>query len=323
MAAPDCTELLSGLLSIERGRAEALLSRFSAAVASSLLERGSVSVRGLGSFSIRYTPPERRAGEEGWVYAPPSNAIAWRRRGGTDETPEMLRRRLRMEPDEARRAAAAFAKAFRAAMRGREGLVLPGFGRFGSAGKRSLGFRPEPGLLELANGDYHGLASISMAAPVRRRRSALAGALLLVLVSFGAGFLSVRFGAVGGFPDPLRPALPPPAAMAPAPPAPVPPPAPPEQGVLLEEGEFTIVLATFSQRGTALREQARLDSSGLRSALWPAWQDGRKYWRLRTGRYALRSEAVGAMRSMPHPIAGGAYIQKVIKRVVSNAEKEL
>ncbi|TCD47918.1 HU family DNA-binding protein [Chlorobium sp. N1] len=328
MAASDCIERLSGLLGLERDRARSLLSRFSAAMASALLDGGAVSVRGLGSFSVSYSAPSRMERDGERVYTPPSNTLAWQRQTRGDDTLQLLRTGLALEEDEARKIARALKKAFTATLRRREPLLLSGFGRFELSEKNRVRFRPESGLLELANGSYEGLASIPMASPVRRRMAVPAlVALFAVLAAFVGGFLAFRSGTIAGLPQaPLGWFRPEPARVAapslPPPPPVVAPPAPAE-GVLLDEGEFTIVLATFSLRSTALRELSRLDSSGVVSAVWPAWQAGRKYWRLRTGRYRDRSEAVEAMHAMPHAVAGGAYIQKVIKRVVSHGEKEL
>ncbi|ABB23229.1 SPOR domain-containing protein [Pelodictyon luteolum] len=328
MAASDCIERLSGLLALDEGAAGSLLARFSRAMSAELLERGSVAVRGLGSFRISYSPPLRESAESGWVYTAPSNAVVHGRRTGRDQTRYLLRTRLQMDEGDLKRTSRALYKAFSGAL-GRNGaLILPGFGRFREDASGHSVFRLEPGLHELINSDYQDLASIGMDAPLRRRRFAsVAGAAALALVCFAAGFLTVRSGVVTDLAHLLTGVfrseeLPQPIPL-PPPPAPALSSGSVAENVLLEEGEFTIVLATFTRRPTAIREQARFDSAGITAVVWPARQDGRDYWRLRTGRYRLRSEALEAMHGMPQRIAGGAYIQKVIKRVVSNGEKEL
>ncbi|KZK73509.1 MAG: hypothetical protein A3K90_01910 [Pelodictyon luteolum] len=323
MAATDCIERIAGLLALDEGAAGSLLARFSAAMSAELLERGSVAIRGLGSFRISYSPPLREASESGWVYTAPSNAVLHSRRAGRDQTRDLLRTRLQMDESNLKRTSRAMHKAFSGALDRNEAIILPGFGRFTAEAHGHAVFRLEPGLLQIINSDYQDLPSIGMATPLKQRRFAsLAGVAALALVCFAAGFFTVRSAMVPDLPRLPAGVFPPQEQQLPVPqPAPVSAVVPDE--VLLDEGEFTIVLATFTRRMTAEREQVRFDSAGVKAVVWPARQDGRDYWRLRTGRYRFRSEAVEAMRGLPQRIAGGAYIQKVIKRVVSHGEKEL
>jgi nucleoid DNA-binding protein len=325
MAATDCIERLAGLLVLDEGAAGSLLARFSAAMSAELLERGSVAVRGLGSFRISYSPPLREASESGWVYTAPSNAVLHSRRAGRDQTRDLLRTRLQMDESNLKRTSRAMHKVFSGALDRNEAIILPGFGRFTAEAHGHAVFRLEPGLLQIINSDYQDLPSIGMATPLKQRRFAsVAGVAALALVCFAAVLFTVRSAMVPDLPGLPAGVFPPAERQLPVPqPAPAPVSAVVPDEVLLGEGEFTIVLATFMRQRTAETEQVRLDSAGVKAVVWPARQDGRDYWRLRTGRYRFRSEAVEAMRGLPPRIAGGAYIQKVIKRVVSHGEKEL
>jgi len=97
----------------------------------------------------------------------------------------------------------------------------------------------------------------------------------------------------------------------------------PAQPALLEAGEFTVVLATYTSEMKARREVARLDSTGIQAALWPAYANGVKYWRIRTGRFADRNDARLAVRALGENVVPVPYIQEVKKQVLKNGKKSM
>jgi len=81
------------------------------------------------------------------------------------------------------------------------------------------------------------------------------------------------------------------AVPAPAPPAAVDP-------VLLDAGEFTVILATYTSEMKARLEVRRLDSVGIQTALWPAYSNGVKYWRIRIGRFSRQKRCKGGNKGV-------------------------
>lgn len=338
----DFTVDLAGRLGCDVASAARSRQAFSAAMAGKLLERGKVSLKGLGSFTVAYVPASRRKGSGGPVYLPPRNTVLFsRRQTGSDDTLSLALAVPGIEGEEAQAFARTLAAQLSAAVKARRELPFEGFGRCVPEGRSAYRFEPEESLALLVNRTYAGLGEINVPASVDAGAGSMRPMGPLFHFATGAALLLVIAGTLlmlhpvdlvqvatslrkGGADEPamrVQPvALEAPAA--PAPTAPLVPPAP-KDSVLLEQGEFTLVLATFSREETALREQERLAGLGVEVAVWPAYADGKRYWRLRTGRFTERYAARNARRELPDVVGAPAYVQEVLKRVVHHGKTSL
>jgi len=66
---------LTELLETDASGASYLLKEFTGSMSRELLLHGRFGVKGLGLFTVAYTAPQKKRGEEGWFYAPPVQSI--------------------------------------------------------------------------------------------------------------------------------------------------------------------------------------------------------------------------------------------------------
>ncbi|MEI8031957.1 MAG: HU family DNA-binding protein [Chlorobiaceae bacterium] len=330
----DLIDQLASQLQMDEAEAGRMLSAYGGAMAAELLDAGRLSVRGLGSFRVVHSPSAKKSTSGGVVLTPPSNRLVHDfRLSGRDGAAALAVSRLSMKRDDAAGFARWLAGAAGDAVKNRRGIHLNGFGRF-SVEQGSYRFTPEPSLEELLNCDYRGLQDVVIpgAGRVRGSRSGrllpyALPALLLFVVAVSVAFY--RSGGPGGKDalealsfqasrlighSPVSQEHPRPAFAATSPRPAVP------DSLLLEHGEYTIVLATFRQQATAERELIPLRTAGIVAYIWPASLDGLKYFRLMTGKFSSRSAAALRLKELPGKAAGDGYVQQVYKRVVLHGE---
>ncbi|MEI6847253.1 MAG: SPOR domain-containing protein [Chlorobiaceae bacterium] len=337
----DCTEQLAGLLTIDISEALRLLNGFSSAMVAELLAQGKLSIKGLGMFTVTHVPPEKKSTSSGTVYTPPANRLVFDSRiSGADDTLRIAVSRVSMSSEQAVRFGRSLASILTEAVKQKREIVLNGFGRF-SFDKGSYGFVPERSLEQLFNKEYQDLKEIvvSRLEPVQGKSKwkmppylvPLSAFALAVFLLFAVLFTMRRTDihiALPSFVKQSRRSLPP-AALPKAVGVKVTPHAVPVaqvgavDSVVLEKGEYTIVLATFHTKKRALKKLAPLRSEGITSFIWPAYTDSVTYYRLMTGKFSSLSAASEHLKTMHETTFGGRpYIQQVIKSVVLHREKE-
>jgi len=336
MTKHDFIEEFAGLLDMDIQEAHLLLNSFSGAMVAEFLAHGKFSIRGLGRFAVREVTPVKKSTVSGTVYTPPGNKVIFHR--GVyldDDTVRIAVERVSMRPDDAVRFGRTFANVLGRACKEKRELVFNGFGRFTLEDGR-YGFVPERSLEALMNREYQDLDEVVVSPQLRvvsaegKRRTAPAAillstviaALLLLVYLYGSQIqdsvthsfaqLSLSLSPVS---SPMAPKVISEVVTA-------------VQGggadsVVLEKGDYTIILATFRSGSTARKELRLLRSMGVSAYIWPAFSAGLKYHRVMTGRLSSREEASVHQKRLPEKIVGSSYIQHVIKRVVLHAEKEL
>ena len=314
--------------------AEHYLPLLSGGMRAELIGKRSVMVCGLGSFILRHYPARRRSGKGGMEYLPPGNRVVFE--AGTVSRQvftELMLSRLPIDRAEAERLSDIFPAFFRSRLHENGAIVFPGFGRIFTENGQSR-FEPDTALEDLLNSEYRNMGPIALSysepeMPFWKMLLVPAAAMVvLVLVTAGLLFLSGRRNPL---PDaatalqqaPLRhspdrePSLPDNSltkrAGTPA----------PETGVLLEKGEYTVVLATFLSKRTAEKELAGYTVPGTRVFIWPVTGRGKNYYRLAAGRFAGSGEALAWKDSTDFGRFRDIYIQQANRRVVLHGEEGL
>ena len=338
----DLIEELAELLNVETEESGRLLNAFFSAMVTELLAERKLSVKGLGSFSVSHVPLKKKSNASGTTYTTPCNRLNYDRKiSGSDDTARIASLRLLTSPGEVKPIARAFAKAFSTAFQQKREIRINGLGSF-SIDNGAYGFLPERSLEELLNREYQNLEEVVL--PLndkpqgRKERKKLGYAIPLSLL-FGLSLLVAYFyysspEAPVSIPAPLyresklKAVVHQEAVIVQKPPV--------ESvssnelsgssvsdSLILEKGEYTIVLETFRMEQTALKEIERLREQEIVAYVWPGALNGVKYFRLMTGRFSDRDRAKESLKSMPKKIAGGAYIQQVIKKGVFHGAKGL
>jgi len=147
-------------------------------------------VKGLGLFTVAYTAPQKKRGEEGWFYAPPVQSIVWRARCGKDDTLHLVLNGMHLEAGEAERVSWALGRVFSRAGKKRLDLHLAGFGVFGSVGK-GYGFTADEGIISILNSDYEGLKgdAIIVCRPLRHSKNCCSFCVCACLFGYGGVLL--------------------------------------------------------------------------------------------------------------------------------------
>ncbi|NTW68633.1 MAG: hypothetical protein HGB23_02140 [Chlorobiaceae bacterium] len=333
----DFIEELAILLATDTQDVHRFLNSFSGAMVAELLEHGKLSIKGLGRFAVMPLPPVKKITVAGTIYTPPGNRLIFERElFGNDNARLIAVARVGMAPGEAERFASSLAKVFGRAFKEKRELLLNGFGRF-SLEKGVYGFVADSSLEALLNREYQDLDEVvvtqsdSVHASSHRNISpyaflvtAVIAAGILLSVFYGRQIADVVLQAVAA--EQLSPPVP---SAAPVERSDVSSGAAPsfqggtEDSVVLEKGEFTLIVATFRSESTARKESALLRSKGIATFIWPAFAGGVKYFRLMTGKFSEREQAAVYLKGMPKKMVVSAYIQHVIKRVVLHGKKEL
>ncbi|NTU53378.1 MAG: SPOR domain-containing protein [Chlorobiaceae bacterium] len=338
MAGETAGDILAGILGIEREEAQRRLDRFSGGMTAELLDRGRLSVDGLGLFSLIHEQPVREKTSSGTLYLPPRNGVIFEHRPErAGDSAAIASGRLDMEASEARRFAKALSAMFKQLGKGSGSVELRGFGSFTVTSGR-FQFLADPSLEELLNSLYGGLKSIvvqehqqpTLSPPIPGKPLSLKKVLLVVAaVSLlaGGGFLFQQIPRFD-FDSPKREAASMPGDQAPRDQASSAQLVPtsvsaPADSVLLLKGRFTVVAATFSTRKVARQEMRRLSGIGHRIRIWPVRQDGIRYYRLVLGDFATWRTARDSMKVIPAGLPGNSYIQQAHKNVVLYGEQGL
>ncbi len=335
MAAETAPDILAAQMGIDSDEAQRLLDRFAGGMTAELLDRSRLAIDGLGSFSIVHEQAQRQKAADGTRYQPPSNQVAFtpRPKSGGD-TAAIASVRLDMASDEADRFAQAFVGMVEQVRVAAGRFELRGFGSFTIVSGKYR-FQPDPSLEALLNTAYDGLKTIvipgqsdgksgSDDAEGRGRigQTRLLVAALLLLA--GSWFLYRHYFS-SGFrftPAPAASTVVP--SIEEKPVLAVPPKPPEPDSLLLREGRYTVIVATFASKKGARREWQRLAELGYQIRFWPVTSGGERYYRLVTGDFATRRAALDSMKSMLH---GGlpkhSYIQQAHKNVVLYGEQGL
>jgi len=339
MAAETAIDTLARLLGVDREEAQQRLDRFACVMTAELLDRKSLSIDGLGIFSVVHEQAVREKTSSGTRYLPPVNRVVFEaRKEAAGESARIASRRLEMDSAEAGRFAQAFADMSEEVKRGVGRLELRGFGSLTTVSGQ-FRFQPEASLEALLNIAYDGLKEIVIpesrtemeALPHSDEPGGMKKVVVFVatvsLLACG-WFLYRQFSpevfeslsggrsAVIDTPAPvvvnasLPDAVPDTGSLAP-------------DSVMLAKGRFTVIVATFNTRKVARQEMARFSGSGLRVMVWPVRQNGMRYYRLVTGDFETRLAALDSMKAMPRGLFRNFYIQQASKNVVLYGEQGL
>jgi len=306
------------------------LSTLSGALAAELLEKHTVRVCGLGVFSVRHVPAERRSGKEGVTYHPPVNRIVFERRSVSQaDFADMLSQRMHLNAAEAGTLPEIFQAFFVRSLQNGEEILLPGFGRVYTR-EKVPDFEPDRSLAGILNSEYSSLEAIALSAEdheigrSRPMKAVLLPVVALMLIAVAYLFLSpgVRHPKAGTSEQtpvislPLQPVSELRHEDSTA--------GVPLRGqVLLEEGEYSVVLGTFRKKETAERESGsfRFPETGV--FIWPVTGKGERYYRLAAGRFNSFAAAEAWMDSTGLGRSGKAYVQQAKRRVVLHGEEGL
>jgi nucleoid DNA-binding protein len=326
MGSQTAAELLAERLGIDIGTAQRRLDDFSGALLSELLSGRRLSVDGLGSFAVEHDQASREQVAGGTRLVPPRNRLAF---DSTSTASGDLRRiaadRMGLAADDARSLSSALGQLFTRCRRDGIGFTLRGLGDFSAAAAagRFL-FTPSPAIDSLLNTAYEGLQAISLpggavpdtATPASPKKPMLVAAVALLLLGTGA-WLVLHLPVSASSSSTADRAVP--ASAAPVPAGAVPQ---PDSSVLFK-GRYTVIAATFSSSKAAGQERQRLSRLGLRTMIWPVWDDGRRFYRVVTGDFASYRAAADSLKGMPGSLYRNAEIKQAYKNVVIYAEQGL
>ncbi len=334
----DLIEELAGLLNVDTQESGRLLNAFFSAMVTGLLAERKLSVKGLGSFSVSHVPLKKKNNASGITYTPPCNQLKYENRlSGADDTACIVTLRHLTNPSEVEPLARAFAQVFSNAFTQQREIRINGLGRF-SKDQGAYGFLPERSLEELLNREYQNLEEVVLplnetlqssngSKERKKSRYAIPLSVLFVLSLLVAYFYFDNPESKVSVPAPLyqesklKPVVQKPQAEAVS--------LKELSGssvadsLVLQKGEYTIVLETFRMEQTALKEMNRLRSQEIVAYVWPGTLNREKYFRLMTGKFSNRDGAKEYLKGMPKKILGGAYIQQVLKKGVFHGGKGL
>ena len=338
----DLIEELSGLLDLDMQESGQLLNGFFTAMVTELLAVRKLAVKGLGSFTVLHVPLKKISNASGVTYSPPCNKLTFDSKiSRTDDTVRLVLLRLLLNTAEADRLSIALATVFSNSVKQQREIRIHGLGRF-SKEQGIYGFIPERSIVALLNREYQNLEEVVLprheTLDVRKKSGKSQYAIVLSVLFFAGVLLAVLYYRKPEATVPIA-ALPPMESK-------VTPvihnktvsvkPQPAEtvnvkefsaggttDSLVLEKGEYTIVLETFRSERTALKELERLHSEGIITFIWPASVNKMKYYRLMTGKFANSNEAVKQLKAIPKSIAGSAYIQQVLKKGMTYGQKGL
>ena len=338
----ELIEELAELLAVDRQEAGRMLNRFFSAMVSELLAVRKLAIRGVGSFAVMHLPLKKQSNASGTTYTPPSNKLAFDGAvSGADDTVRIAVSRMMMSPAEAERLGRSLATVFSNTVKLQRELRISGLGCF-SLNDGVYGFIPERSLEELLNREYQNLEEVILplhdsSHGTKERKSHRAilplaaltiGVLVLAALYYGKPGARVSISTPQQVESRVTPAVHTERVTARDHAHPI----VDAQGLskgasadslVLEKGEYTIILETFQSEQTAQKELARLHAEGIIGYVWPVSANDVKYFRLMTGKYANRKGAGELLKGIPKKIAGSAYIQQVSKRGVFYGEKGL
>lgn len=329
----DLAEELASQLDLETHEGASLFNGFCGAMVAELLAFRKLSIKGLGSFSVTHIPATKRSNGSVMIFAPPLNKLRFDGAlSSGDETISLAVTRLLMSQGEAARFARALSTLFTAALQQEKYINLNGLGRF-ALEDGAYSFFPDRTLEELLNREYQDLKEVVL--PHREtvmREKGWPGYVLPLLLVILSGLLFAvlygRFSSNTVFPLTAKVSkgvvttvhrsagVVPSSASVRQRELPV----AAADSLLLVQGDYAIVLATFESEKRAIKELVPFRSAGIHAFLWPASMDGIKYFRLMTGRFATREAAAAQLKQMPAIMVIGAYIQQVKKNVVVYAK---
>jgi len=349
--------ILSNSLGIDEPAAEMQFDEFSACAAAGLLEKGTLSLSGLGTFSIVHDPALKEKSEKGYLFLPPRNRLVYDSRvSGSGDAGRIAAERMGMEVRRTESFSRALAEYFSLLRQQKHELELRGLGVFSTV-DGEYGFHVDASLDELLNSAYDDLKTIFVPSdqPARLLSGSqrTSGAKDLVVwriaglaavagaIAFAGFFLSGQMPPAGRFAERMSFRVPFPertgsslsdvsASRALRPDSlrsegnvsvlPSPPPSSAVDSLVLQKNRFTVVAGTFSTRPAAEGERRKLAAKGGSMYLWPVSSRGKTYYRIVTGNFASHRSARDSMKAMPSGLSPDAYIQQVPKTVVLYGE---
>ena len=354
MNSQTAIDILAGRLGTDAAEAERLLDALTGSMIAELLDKGSLVVEGLGSFSIVHDHAVREHSEKGELFMPPKNRILYQSSThGRGDTARLASERMAMDGRRAQEFAAAMRVCFSRRKTDSSDITVRGFGSFSKV-DGVYGFRPEQSLDDLVNNAYDGLGAIVMPAVqgdgrgvrgngqqawnggLRRNVIRIAGAAGAVVMVSIAGVALYRTG---------RP-LPPDntvqgarvSVVRSSPPKALPVVEPAKEAfpkvarvqkrssadsVVLGKERFTVIVATYRNLVVARQEVHQLSQDGQRFWIWPVSSNGERFYRVVSGDYSSYPLAKKRMNAMPDSQTESAYIQKASKNVMLYGEKGL
>lgn len=341
----DIIDELSDRFDVEVHEASRLLNLFFSALVTELLSVGTLSVRGLGSFTVQHIPLKKQSTVSTITYSPPRTSLVFESRiSGPDDAKRIAASYLFISrPDDASRFSRILGTIFTQAVQQQKEIYIKGFGRF-SLKNGNYVFLIEPSLADLLNREYQDLKEVVLpqSKPEHGNKERK---IFRYVLSFSAIVLTVVlctvfygwFSENMFFPSTIRPSRSSATEVVHAKNATI-----GEQSIsasyshelserrgviadsiVLVKGDYVIVLATFQTERTASNELVPLRSAGIVAFIWPAFVNGMKYYRLMTGKFLTRTAALEKLKKMPEKTAVNAYIQKVKKTVVLHGKKGL
>lgn len=310
---------------------ERYLSSLSGALAAELLEKHTVRVCGLGVFSVRHVPAERHSGKEGVTYHPPVNRIVFERRSVSQaDFADMLSKRMHFNAAEAGTLSELFQSFFARSMQNGKEILFPGFGRVYTR-EKVPDFEPDRSLAAILNSEYSSLEAIALTSvepesgSARRMKVILIPVIALMLVAVAYLFYHPGGRIPDGGSSEQASAISRSSGQLPVLRQENAVDSLPRNGeqVLLETGEYSVVLGTFRKKESAEREIGSIHFSGTGVFIWPVTGKGKSYYRLAAGRFNSFAAARAWMDSTGAGRNGKAYVQQAKRRVVLHGKEGL
>jgi len=153
-------EELAGLLDVETQEAGRLLKGFFSAMVTELLAVHKLSVKGLGSFTVKRVPLKKTSNTSGVTYTPPCNKLIFdSRTSGSDDTVRIAAAKLFISSGEAEQFGRSLAVILHKAVKQQREIQIKGLGLFSLEHGR-YSFIPERSLEELLNREYKDLENV-------------------------------------------------------------------------------------------------------------------------------------------------------------------
>ena len=339
----DFVQELAKVLEVDVKESARILDIFFGAMRSELLATKKLSVKGLGSFTVKHLPLIKKSTVSSDIYTPPHNIIVFNNNViSYNNTRRIATACLLMNKSQSRRFARLLGAVFITATKRHKEFIVDGFGRFSFVSGKYR-FYPDASLAMLLNQEYYHLKEV--VTPRLANKNNL-GVYIFVYLSpifllLFALFFFLRGGSLEGIinlPSNMNQIfnnlnllsnktvenklirtvdIGPPAVSSPD--VSTNHSVNPDSLVLRQNG-YTIVLETLSNSASVHNEVLRLRSQRILVFVWPGYKKGVKYYRLVTGSFSNRKTAVATIMKLPQKTAGNAYIQHTVKKDVLYGE---
>ena len=162
MKSTSCIVLLETKLALEREHVTDMLHETGMGLVGELLERGEVSVKGVGTFRVAHIPFKRKRMSDATRILPPEKNIVFQTRPVIDtRVLHIIREKAGLSHMEAVAFYRILASYFRESLAKKRYLVFDGLGSFRDVEGRYL-FAPDDGLLDIVNSGYRHLPAFDL-----------------------------------------------------------------------------------------------------------------------------------------------------------------